>query len=32
MLGLSKRVGARILLTQKFEVYGDSPEHPKKKK
>ncbi|KAI4334505.1 hypothetical protein L6164_019188 [Bauhinia variegata] len=28
MLGLAKRVGARILLTSTSEVYGDPLEHP----
>ncbi|GKF08189.1 UDP-glucuronic acid decarboxylase 6, partial [Tanacetum coccineum] len=28
MLGLSKRVGARILLTSTLEVYGDPLVHP----
>ncbi|BBN02938.1 UDP-glucuronate decarboxylase [Marchantia polymorpha subsp. ruderalis] len=30
MLGLAKRVGARILLTSTSEVYGDPLEHPQK--
>ncbi|KAG6488646.1 hypothetical protein ZIOFF_049895 [Zingiber officinale] len=30
MLGLAKRVGARILLTSTSEVYGDPIEHPQK--
>lgn len=28
MLGLAKRVGARILLTSTSEVYGDPLVHP----
>jgi len=28
MLGLAKRVGARILLTSTSEIYGDPKEHP----
>ena len=28
MLGLAKRVRARILLTSTSEVYGDPEEHP----
>ncbi|OAY71911.1 UDP-glucuronic acid decarboxylase 1, partial [Ananas comosus] len=30
MLGLSKRIGARFLLTSTSEVYGDPLEHPQK--
>ena len=30
MLGLAKRVGARMLLTSTSEVYGDPLEHPQK--
>ena len=30
MLGLAKRVGARILLASTSEVYGDPHEHPQK--
>ncbi|MQL72639.1 hypothetical protein Taro_004982 [Colocasia esculenta] len=30
MLGLAKRVGARILLTSTSEAYGDPLEHPQK--
>ena len=30
MLGLAKRVGARILLASTSEVYGDPKEHPQK--
>eukprot|EP00953_Heterococcus_sp_UTEX-ZZ885_P018503 10328-Heterococcus_DN1.PRE.3 len=30
MLGLAKRVGARMLLTSTSEVYGDPQEHPQK--
>lgn len=30
MLGLAKRVGARILQTSTSEVYGDPEEHPQK--
>ncbi len=30
MLGLAKRVGARILLSSTSEVYGDPEEHPQK--
>lgn len=30
MLGLAKRVGARVLLTSTSEVYGDPEEHPQK--
>ncbi|CAA6656824.1 unnamed protein product [Spirodela intermedia] len=30
MLGLAKRVGARILLTSTSEVYGDPLEHPQR--
>ena len=31
MLGLAKRVKARILLASTSEVYGDPQEHPKRK-
>ena len=30
MLGLAKRVGARILMASTSEVYGDPKEHPQK--
>lgn len=30
MLGLAKRVGAKILLTSTSEIYGDPQEHPQK--
>ncbi|KAG9142612.1 hypothetical protein Leryth_011692 [Lithospermum erythrorhizon] len=30
MLGLAKRIGARLLLTSTSEVYGDPLEHPQK--
>ena len=30
MLGLAKRVGAKILLASTSEVYGDPKEHPQK--
>jgi UDP-glucuronate decarboxylase len=30
MLGLAKRVGARILLASTSEIYGDPEEHPQK--
>ncbi len=30
MLGLAKRLGARILLTSTSEVYGDPAEHPQR--
>ena len=31
MLGLAKRVGAKILLASTSEIYGDPEEHPQKK-
>lgn len=30
MLGLSRRMGARILIASSSEVYGDPLEHPQK--